>query len=91
MMEKFVYEYAIEAILNEGLDDVAERWNCPLCGNSFLKISCAKPHLRQDLLLRNDHGGQGWKISNIVYPEFNIESSCECEPDKPHLKIVPTS
>ncbi len=89
MMDKFVYEYAIEAIFNNGLAEVAEHWDCPECGKSYIKISCSKPHLRQDLLLHNEHQGKGWKILSIVYPEFNIENSCECSSDKPRLKLVP--
>lgn len=87
-MEKFVYEHAIEAILNAGLDEATENWDCPECGSSYAKINCAKPHLRQDLLLRNEHRGEGWKILSIVYPEFNIESSCECTPNRRQLEVV---
>ena len=89
MMEKFVYEHAIEAIFNVGFDQATENWDCPECGNSYAKISCAKPHLRQDLLLRNEHRGDGWKILSIVYPEFSIESSCECVGNRRHLQVVP--
>lgn len=88
MMDKFVYEYAIEAIFNNDLAEVTERWDCPECGNSYIKISCSKPHLRQDLLLQNEHRGKGWKIFSIVYPEFDIEASCECGSSKSHLKLV---
>jgi len=87
-MERFVYEYAIEAILNAGLDEATEHWDCPECGNSYIKVSCAKPHLRQDLVLRNENGGEGWKILSIVYPEFNIESSCECTANRRHLEVI---
>jgi len=89
MMDRFVYEHALEAIFNEGLENVIEQWECPVCGNAFIKISCAKPHLRQDLLLQNEHKGEGWKIMSIVYPEFDIENSCECGDSRPRLTLVP--
>lgn len=89
MIEKFVFEHAIEAIFNEGLEEVTEHWTCPKCGNSYIKISCAKPHCRQDLLLQNENQGEGWQIAGIVYPEYAIETSCECEDKVRPLKIIP--
>ena len=88
MMDRFVYEYAIEAIFNEGLENVVEQWECPVCGHAFIKISCSKPHLRQDLLLENEQQGAGWKIVTAVYPEFDIENSCECRSERRRLSLV---
>lgn len=88
MMDKFIYEYAIETIFNGGVENVTEHWDCPECGRSFIRISCARPHLRQDLLLHNERRGEGWKILTAVYPEFNMENSCDCAGDRPHLRIV---
>lgn len=90
MIGRYVLEQAVEAIFNHGLEEVTERWDCPHCGCSFAKVSCSKPYCRQDLLLQNEHQGKGWQVAGVVYPEYPIEISCECEGPKRPLRLVPS-
>ena len=72
---------ALETVVTVNEDSVlaspvCDKWDCPLCGQSYLKIFCATDENPYDLVMWNTHDGGGWQVFDTVDPDSPL--TCDC-------------